>query len=199
MRRILCHLATAAATPNVSQPEPAIARRAAALQRRWFSDATALDAALDAAIAAAAQEGIRYAKRSRHEAGKEEAPWEERYSPRRYPAPMRLGPPADPLLVGGAESLADAGTPPSTCGFCTACTLHAHCMHTACTSCMRTAWHKLHDAHLRMRGVRALHTHRTDAGLEGPSRPRSGFALSFSTLAPCAENGEARRQASPAR
>jgi len=134
MRRILCHLATAAATPNVSQPEPAIARRAAALQRRWFSDATALDAALDAAIAAAAQEGIRYAKRSRHEAGKEEAPWEERYSPRRYPAPMRLGPPADPLLVGGAESLADAG-------------------------------------------------------LEGPSRPRSGFALSFSTLAPCAENG----------
>ena len=113
MRRVLRLLATEAAAPATTSDGSDGAQRqqqqqARALRRRWFlRGAVDLERALDEAVAAAAQEGIIYAKRSRHEAGKEHEPWAERFTSRKYPTPTRLGAPTDPALV--SVPLASAG------------------------------------------------------------------------------------------
>ena len=112
MRRVLRLLATQAASPATTSDGSDGTRQqqqqARALRRRWFGRGAAdLERALDEAVAAAAQEGISYAKRSRHEPGKEHEPWAERFTSRKYPTPTRLGAPTDPALV--SVPLASAG------------------------------------------------------------------------------------------
>ena len=73
----------------------AVARRAsqhpdrAWLRRKWFrGSGQRFDLDFSTAVEAVFQDSIQWRKRSRHEPGKEDQPWDDVYSPRHYPAPV---------------------------------------------------------------------------------------------------------------
>lgn len=69
------------------------------MRRKWFRrDESHFDFELDAAIASVGQDALLWAKRSRHDAGKEHERWERLYSPRRFPLPIQQ-PEQNPLYT----------------------------------------------------------------------------------------------------
>ena len=59
------------------------------MRRKWFmQDERRFNFEIDAAIASVSQDVNMWAKRSRHDPGKEHEPWERVYGPRRFPMPI---------------------------------------------------------------------------------------------------------------